>query len=291
MNNNRLDLFSITACSNVTGKRYENQIVSKIHNYMINVRNKGGNIYLLMDYACSAPYIDIDISNIGIDGLYFSGHKFFGGQGTPGVLILPQELCQIKEPYQQGGGCVENADDMNIIYKEDVEQSETGGTPNIVGIIRLGCALMMKNKLMPRIKKIKEFTLKYVSYRLSKLEGKYPSLKIIGLKNKNNDDLPIYPITIDNLHYNFITVLFNDLFGIQTRGGISCCGTFGRICNEKFNKNGWCRITFSYLHSFDETNKILDSLEYIIQHGSKYLDHYDYDKSKNLYIIKNTIYQ
>src|SRR5437762_1923608 len=94
----------------------------------------GDKIYLLIDYACSAPYIKIDASVC--DGIFFSGHKFLGGQSTPGVLIVKDELLQTSYPYQPGGGCVEEADDTHVIYKSNNEMKEMCGTPNIIGIIK-----------------------------------------------------------------------------------------------------------------------------------------------------------
>jgi selenocysteine lyase/cysteine desulfurase len=39
--------------------------------------------------------------------------------------------------------------------------------------------------------------------------------------------LGIFSFCIDGVHYNLITKLLKDRFGIQTRGGCSCAGTYG----------------------------------------------------------------
>lgn len=244
-------------------------------------------MYLLLDYACSAPYVDIDLSKS--DGIFFSGHKFLGGQSSPGVLIANEALLEVSHPYEPGGGCVEKADDMSIIYKTDPEMKEMGGTPNIVGIIRLGYVMMIKKSIMDVIENNEKILSKYVTHKMRKLQEQYETFKVIGIDTKTEHDLPIYPITIQGLHYNLITVLFNDLFGIQTRGGISCCGTLGRICKDMFAINGWCRISFNYLLTKDEVEKIINAIEYIIVHGEEYKQYYDYDAGKNLYTLKMDI--
>jgi selenocysteine lyase/cysteine desulfurase len=279
----RLDIFSLTACSNVTGKRFD--ILYKNLWEFINTKRKiGHNMYLILDYACSAPYVDIDMSQC--DGACFSGHKFFGGQCTPGVLIINENILEIGHPYEPGGGCVEKADDKCTVYKSDPEMREMGGTPNIIGIIRLGYVLMIKKALIDIINHNKSIISEYVTKHMILLTNKYPNCKILGLDDRLKSDLPIFSVIIDSLQYNLVTVLLNDLFGIQTRGGNSCCGTLGRICKDQLNINGWCRITFSYLHTKHDIDYILKSLEYVIQNGYQYIDKYDYDSQKNLYFKK-----
>ena len=278
--NVRLDIFSLTACSNVTGKRYDMQY-KKLWNYIKSKRANGHHIYMLLDCACIAPYTQIDLSES--DGIYFSGHKFLGGQGTPGVLIINSQIMEVSHPYEPGGGCVEKADDKCTIYKTDPEMKEMGGTPNIIGIIRLGYCLLIKKALDDKININEKIISHYVTKKMIELENKYDNFKVIGLRLRSNTDLPIYPLTIKGMHYNLITVLFNDLYGIQTRGGISCCGTLGRMCKDILHIDGWCRLSFNYLLTKKEILTILEALEFIIINGKTYEDFYEYDKAKNLF--------
>jgi selenocysteine lyase/cysteine desulfurase len=121
---------------------------------------------------------------------------------------------------------------------------------------------------------------------MRELTTKYDNFKVIGFDSRKDTDLPIYPIIIEGQHYNFITILFNDLYGIQTRGGISCCGMFGELCEDKLYVSGWCRICFSYLMKAEEVEKIFEALEFIIQHGEAFMRYYKYDKKGNLYSLK-----
>lgn len=277
----RLDIFALTGCSNVTGKRYDLQYgdlrifvndYHKKHNY---------KMYIFIDYACSAPYIDIDMRLW--DGCAFSGHKFLGGQATPGVLIVNEDLLQIDTPYQPGGGCVNEADIYHVEYKHDKELLEMCGTPGIVGIIRLGYVLLTKQSIHDKIEKNESSMSEYIKSYIIKLCAKYPELRVIGLNQKTKDDLPIFSVSIKGMHYNLVTVLFNDLFGIQTRGGLSCAGTFGKIIKEQHNINGWCRITFNYLLKRRDIGKILKGLEYILINKDTLRKYYSYNKNTNTY--------
>ncbi len=276
----RLDIFALTACSNVTGKKYYLDY-KNLWDYIKKKKALGHQMYLLLDYACCAPYINIDCTTC--DGLYFSGHKFLGGPGTPGVLIINSELLQIKHPYQPGGGCVDEANDKRILYKTEWENRELCGTPNICGIIKLGYVLFLKESLINTIQTNEKIIVGYVTEKLQDLETKYDSFKVIGLFGRNQEDLPIYPITIQGLHFNMITCMLNDLFGIQTRGGYSCCGTFGRFCKEKFGYDGWCRVSFNYLHLPKDVNKILDTIEYIIVNKETLKKLYKYDENSDMF--------
>jgi len=277
-----LNIISVIGCSNVIGRRYDLQC-DKLWKY-VKTKKSTNDIYMLYDLACSAPHIDIDLSNA--DGIYISGHKYLGGQCTPGILIVHQELLETKAPYTPGGGCVEKADSKCIVYKHDLELKEMGGTPNIVGIIRFGYALLVKHSIRNELEYNETMITKYANMRMKRLLESYPNFKIVGFESRKDTDLPIYPIVIDELHYNLITVLFNDLYGIQTRGGISCCGMLGEICEAKMGIHGWCRICFSYLMTKDEILKIFDALEYIIQNGKSYIDRYAYDEDANIYYSK-----
>jgi selenocysteine lyase/cysteine desulfurase len=276
----RLDIFTLIGCSNVTGKRYDLSY-EKLWDFIKIKKNEGFNMYLLIDHACTAPYIKIDLSRS--DGVFFSGHKFLGGQCTPGVLIVNEELLTKNKPYQPGGGCVDSADITSINYKQELEAREMCGTPNIVGIIRLGYVLANKQSLMDVIEHNEKTINNYVTQKLKDLEKKYERFRVIGLDYRTKDDMPIYPITIKGMHYNLITVALNDIFGIQTRGGLSCCGTFGLICKDIFNVNGWCRISFSYLLKKTEIDKILYALDFVIRNRKSLKTYYSYDHETNMY--------
>lgn len=288
----RLDIFTLTGCSNVTGKRYDQQF-KQLWDYVKLKKSMGHKMYLFIDYACSAPYVKIDLESC--DGVFFSGHKFLGGQGTPGVLIVNTELLQTEHPYQPGGGCVDEANDQIVTYKSDYEAMETCGTPNISGIIRLGYVLSLKQSLFKIIEENERILALSITQKFRLMEEQYPGFKVIGLESRQPHDLPIYPIIIKGMHYNLVTVLLNDLSGIQTRGGLSCCGTLGRICKERFNINGWCRISFNYLMTRDQINKIFRTIEFILVNKKSLKKRYIYDKDSNMfhynqnYVSKNNL--
>lgn len=68
--------------------------------------------------ACSAPYQEIDMRSGEIDGydaLFLSPHKFIGGPGTPGVLLMNKALYLLKSspPSTCGGGTVDYVNEFS----------------------------------------------------------------------------------------------------------------------------------------------------------------------------------
>jgi hypothetical protein len=89
-------IIACSAGSNITGIKQE---ISKIcilgHQY---------NFYVEFDYAAIGPYVKINMHNNQnindyIDALYLSPHKFIGGPGTPGLLIINECLFLNECPY------------------------------------------------------------------------------------------------------------------------------------------------------------------------------------------------
>lgn len=82
------------------------------------------------------------------DAVFISGHKFLGGAGTPGLLVCKKRLfSNNKTPVVPGGGTVLFVSRTTHTYLENVEEREEGGTPDILGSIRLGLVFQMKQRL------------------------------------------------------------------------------------------------------------------------------------------------
>ncbi len=90
---------AVTACSNVTGIETPYREIARV------MHEFGGLCFV--DFACSAPYVEIDMHPRGagdgeveadLDAIYFSGHKFLGGPGTPGVLVFNRKLSASARP-------------------------------------------------------------------------------------------------------------------------------------------------------------------------------------------------
>lgn len=94
---------------------------------------------IVVDAAQSVPHMSVDVKDLDVDFLGFSGHKMCGPDGT-GVLYGKYELLKKMAPVFEGG-------DMNarfqsngeVVLKEAPVKFEAG-TPNIEGVIGMGVA-------------------------------------------------------------------------------------------------------------------------------------------------------
>ncbi|KHN84850.1 tRNA 2-thiocytidine biosynthesis protein TtcA [Toxocara canis] len=212
-----------TAASNVTGICVDVEAITTIL--------KRWNCIALWDYAAAAPYVDIKMNGKAPkDALYFSGHKFSGGIQTPGVLIVKKQLIASTRPKRIGGGTVFFVSRTSRSYLKEVEYREEGGTPDVVGVIRLALAFKLKAAVGTDLIKHKEARIcEYVIKRLTSNEH----VILLG-PAVCRSRLAVFSFVIRErlsqlfLHYNLVSALLNDLFGIQSRSGCACAGPYAQ---------------------------------------------------------------
>ena len=267
---NLIKIASITACSNVTGIKTDyHRIAKMIH------QNNG---LCFVDFACSAPYVEIDMHPESeeeyLDAVYFSPHKFLGGPGSCGVLIFNKKLYKNLVPDNPGGGTVTYTNPWgNHDYIDDIETREDGGTPGFLQAIRTAFAIQLKEEMgVKNIHDRENEINKRIFERLSQIDN----LHILA--GEHQDRLGIFSFYIDDAHYNLIVKLLNDRFGIQTRGGCSCAGTYGHFLlhvNELTSKAieqkilegclmerpGWVRMSIHPTMTTTEVDFICDAIE------------------------------
>ena len=282
-NDRPLKIGSFSAASNVTGIRSDVTQISRLL--------KQYQALSCWDYAAAAPYIKIDMNGeVPIDAVFFSPHKYVGGPGTPGVLVIKQEIMNNKVPAIVGGGTVSYVTPYDHKYIDDKVIREEGGTPGIVEAIRAGLVVKLQQDVgIDVIQEREEALIQQVLTRLAKIDN----IKVLG--NTSVPRLSIFSLRFmhngRDLHHGFITSLFNDVFGIQVRGGCSCAGPYGHhllninleqsreleaIVSDGYGlfKPGWVRLNFNYFISQDELDYLLTAIELIAKYGYRLLPYY-----------------
>jgi selenocysteine lyase/cysteine desulfurase len=290
-----LKIGSFSAASNVTGVISDTGHVTHIL--------KSHNALSFWDYAAAAPYTKINMNTAHpFDAVFISPHKFIGGPGTPGILVVKNAILSNRIPSMIGGGTVSYVTPSHHVYIDDHERREEGGTPAIVESIRAGLVFKLQQEVgIPNIEK----TEKNLVDKAMAVFSKTPQLEVLG--NNEANRLSIFSLRFKHadkdLHYGFITALLNDLFGIQVRGGCSCAGPYGHSLlgiNEHDSKNiehqiqqgytflrpGWVRLNFNYFIPEVEFTYILNAIQLVAQHGWKMLPFYQLDQ-----ISGNWLYQ
>ncbi len=292
----RIKIAAVTSCSNVTG------LITPYHEIAEIIHAENGLCFV--DFAASAPYIDIDMHPDNrlksLDAIYFSPHKFLGGPGSTGILIFNKNLYNNKIPDQPGGGTVKWTNPWGVHeYLDDIEAREDGGTPAFIQTIRTALAIRLKEKMgVDNIRKREEELLSIIWNKLDKLSN----LHI--LSSNNRDRLGIISFYIDNLHYNLAVKLLNDRFGIQVRGGCSCAGTYGHfLLNVDINhsnmitskihagdltdKPGWVRMSVHPTMTNLEMEFICDAISEICRNFETWSKDYVYDNITNEFYYKD----
>ena len=283
---------AITSCSNVTG------IFTPYHQIAAIMHQNNGLCFV--DFACSAPYINIDMNpknaDEKLDAIYFSPHKFLGGPGTSGVLIFDSNLYSNKIPDNPGGGTVEWTNPWGEHeYVANIEAREDGGTPGFLQVIRTALSIKLKDQM--GVEKMLEREHELLEKVWAQLED-VPNLHILADNIKNR--LSIVSFYIDDLHYNLAVKLLNDKFGIQTRGGCSCAGTYGHYllnvdkdfshsitseisCGILDKKPGWVRMSLHPTTTNEELNFALEALKELAKNHKDWAKDYKYNASTNEY--------
>lgn len=291
--NRKLKIGAFTACSNVTGIQTPYHQLSKI------VHEYGGICFI--DFACSAPYVKIDMHPsdplMKLDAISFSPHKFLGGPGTPGILVFDSNLYSNKSPDDPGGGTVDWTNPWGQ-YKfiADIEAREDGGTPAFLQTIKAALAIRLKEKMGREKMEQREKELVKIAFRELR---KIP--EVVILADNIEDRLGAISFYIKNVHYNLIVKLLNDRYGIQTRGGCSCAGTYGHYLlhvspsqskhitdlidhGDYSEKPGWVRISLHPTTTNDEVYFIVDSIKEIVKNIDSWEKDYKYSASKNEFV-------
>ena len=281
---------SITSCSNVTGIRTPYHEVAKIMHQQ--------NGLCFVDFACSGPYVSIDMhpedSESYLDAIFFSPHKFLGGPGTSGILIFNNKLYTNTVPDNPGGGTVSWTNPWgDHKYIDNIEDREDGGTPGFLQVIKTALAIQLKEKM--GVESILEREHELVSYVFETL-GNCPNIHILA--GQHQDRLGVISFYIEDLHFNLGVKMLNDKFGIQTRGGCSCAGTYGHyllhvdqetshnlVCQidsgDLIQKPGWIRMSMHPTTTNDELKYVCQSIITLAAHFEDWKNEYDYDTTSN----------
>lgn len=293
----KLKIASVTACSNVTGIEtpyYE--IAKKIH-------AAGGLCFV--DFACSAPYVDINMhpkeEGAHLDAIFISPHKFLGGPGTPGVLVFNAKLYKNHIPDIPGGGTVYFTSPWEKHkYISSVEDREDGGTPGFLQGIKTAMAFQLKNEM--GVENMLEREHEIIPNLIKKLVS---NNKIEILAGHHTERLGAISFCIKNVHYNLVVQLLNDYYGIQVRGGCACAGTYGHYLlnidkaksnellgkiesGDLFSRPGWTRLSIHPIMSDAEIAYIGNAILEVAENGKEMEKDYIYDKVQNIFLHKNS---
>jgi selenocysteine lyase/cysteine desulfurase len=290
-----LTICTLSAASNITG------IISDVAGITSMVKAAGAK--MVWDYAGAGPYLPIAM-NAGeqaqIDAIVVSPHKFIGGPGASGVLLVRRDAVVTRKPTWPGGGTVKFVSPHSHDYSDNLEAREEAGTPNVVGDIRAALAFLVKDAIGERAMAERNQALARRAF--SAWQG-VPQLNLLGLTTPQR--LPIFSFQVGNgkggyVHQQLITRMLSDRFGIQARGGCACAGPYVHrlleidehdsqairqaiLSGNEIQKPGFTRLNFSVLLSDEKVQFILDSVAQLARDATEFEAHYAVDPSRAIF--------
>lgn len=209
---------------------------------------KEKNIYFVVDAAQSAGHLKIDVQDMNIDFLAFSGHKMLGPTGI-GVLYGKEELLIKTTAMNYGGGMNNFFESTGEVEYKEIPTKFEAGTQNIEGVLGLREAIKYLNKIgLDKIEEHDKKLRKYAIEELSKIEN-------IQILNKNSE--------AGNILFNIKgifpqdTAVYLDHYNICTRAGNHCA----KLLKDELGIKNTCRISFYLYNTFEEIDKLTQALK------------------------------
>jgi cysteine desulfurase/selenocysteine lyase len=204
----RTKIVAITHQSNVLGT------INPVREIAARAHDVGALV--LVDGAQSVPHMPVDVGQLGIDFLAFSGHKLCGPTGI-GVLWGRRSLLEGMPPFMSGGSMIKTVTLYETTYA-DIPARFEAGTPAIGEAIALGEAVDFLSGLgMDKVYTHEQHLLSYALERLAKVEG----LRIYGPRTLEMRGATV-SFTLDGVHPHDVASIL-DGEGIAVRAGHHCC--------------------------------------------------------------------
>jgi cysteine desulfurase/selenocysteine lyase len=247
MINEKTRVVALTHQSNVLGTINPiKELASKAHVV--------GALFVL-DACQSVPHAPINVKELDVDFMAFSGHKAVGPTGV-GILYGKYELLDQMEPFLYGGSMIESVTMEKSTWAEPPRKFEAG-VPNMAQAVGLGAALnYLSNIGMDKIAEHEKELTRYGVNALLSMEG----VTIIGPTDCENRGSTI-SFSVEGIHPHDLGQVL-DQYGVAIRTGHHCAWPL----MKKYGLSGTARASF-YL--YNDTHDI-DVLVSSIQAAQKY---------------------
>jgi cysteine desulfurase/selenocysteine lyase len=239
--NSRTKLVAITHQSNVLGTIIPlPEIVKRAHEV---------GALVVLDACQSVPHFAVDVKELGVDFLAFSGHKALGPTGI-GVLWGKAELLNQMEPFLTGGSMIESVTMTDSTWAPIPRRFEAG-VPSMAQAVGLGTALNYLSEVgMDNIQAHENHLTKIALLEISKI----PGVEIVGPKDMDQRG-GVISFTIEGVHPHDVGQVL-DQYGIAVRTGHHCAWPLMR----KLNVVGTTRASFYLYNTEEDVTALVDGI-------------------------------
>jgi cysteine desulfurase/selenocysteine lyase len=239
-------LVCLSHVSNVTGVINDIKRVARL-------AHEHGALFLA-DGAQSVPHLSVDVKDLDVDFLAFSGHKMLAPTGI-GVLYGRREILERMSPFHGGGEMIRDVSFAQKTKRCSITWNELpwkfeAGTPHISG----GVGLMEAVKYLKRLgmENVRTHEEMLTRYALSRMEKCGEKITIYGPKNASGT-CGIIPFGVEGLSSHDIA-LFLDNYGIMVRSGYHCA----QPLHEMLKLASSTRVSFYIYNTREEIDRFIE---------------------------------
>lgn len=206
------------------------------------------NIPVMIDAAQAIQHFPIDVKELDVDFMAFSGHKLYGPTGI-GVLYGKEKWLNDLPPYQGGGDMIKTVTFEKTTYNELPYKFEAG-TPDMSGAIGLGVAIDYLSSIgLEKIQAAEHELLDYALQRLAEIAG----IQFIGNAKERSSAISFL---LEGIHpYDLGELL--DKQGIAIRTGHHCT----EPVMDFFGIPGTCRASFAFYNTKEEVDLLVAGIK------------------------------
>ena len=235
-------ILSITGASNVVGT---NPDIEKIVKYA----RENSDAKIILDGAQLVPHRKVNVSELDVDFMAFSGHKMYSALGI-GVLYGKEELLNKMDIFLSGGDMIEYVYEDHTTFL-DAPQRFEAGTANVEGAVNLAAAIDFIEKYgMEKIDEYERYLTDYCYDKLKKLDY----LEVYTTSDNNR--APVISFNFKEAHPHDVASIL-DTYGIAIRSGHHCAQPLHRYLGSNFS----CRASFAIYNTVEEIDYFVEHLE------------------------------
>ena len=235
----------LTHASNVAGT------ILPVHEVGEICRARG--IIFCVDAAQTAGVLPINVEDMQVDLLAFTGHKsLYGPQGTGGLYIR-KGLEERIRPLMAGGTGSRSESEQQPDFMPDKFES---GTLNTVGIAGLGAGVAFVQENFGEIRTKESRLTDLFLNGLKSISG----IRIYGPGDPTRQ-IPVVSFNIEGVSPSEAALTLDERFGIMSRPGLHCAPAAHRTIGTF--PGGTVRFSFGYFNTEEEINKALEAISYL----------------------------
>ena len=203
---------------------------------------------IFADAAQSVPNRAVDVDELGVDFLAFSGHKMCGPTGI-GALYGREAILDSMQPYLYGGDMIRRVSFEDSTW-EDLPWKFEAGTPSIAQGIAFAAAIEYLDDIgMDRVEAHEDLLAEYAYDELAALGG----VDIYGPPGDERGGLVAF--NVEGVHAHDLSSILND-YGIAIRAGDHCT----QPLHDEMGVAASARASFYIYNTIEEVDALVDAV-------------------------------